>query len=71
MENKDPEGAAYRIVGIGDWVVCLKSYHDIKKNSLYRIFNKAHLDYLLKNSIIRKATKQEYIVAKLKGRLYE
>ncbi len=76
MEKQSTKRITRRFVGqlkIGDWVVILKEDRDrfLYRDWIYKIFNKAHLAYLEKYCGCRKATKQEYIVAKLKGKLYE
>lgn len=67
MEKQDPTGITDRKLGlkIGDFV----TYSKGNSFSVFKILK--NINFWNKSTVLRKATKQEYIVAKLKGRLYE
>ncbi len=86
MENKNPTGITNRRVDqlkAGDYVVCLDTDCGLSISSVYKIdtvedYGRRHrvtLTHLLGvwffYSTFQKVTEQEYIVAKLKGKLYE
>lgn len=85
MEKQNTKGTPRGKLGIGDYVVFTEEnsmYKVFKKGWIYKItainkvdngwpYELSHTCYWNSGTILKKATKQEYIVAKLKGKLYE
>ena len=86
MENKDPEGTSGRKLGVGDYVEYVgdKEGKILKWGVVYTVteiesdtltptswpYKLNNTPYWIKSKCLKKITQQEYIVAKLKGKLY-